>query len=165
MRFTVSAALAASLTVIASGCGALFNEKERPVYVDSNPRGALVEVRGEQVGRTPLEVTLQTHETHLVTVTHGGRTETCLLEARIEPVWLILDILALGLPIIIDAATGYWNDIPGACLVAFGGRGMPDPRPPGEVEPSPRPEREAPTRDEPPRDPPRDGTTPFPFPK
>lgn len=150
------------------GCGALFNERERVVTIESTPPGAEVQVEGERAGRTPLQITVRTDKSTSVIVQGRGQAETCQVEAEIEPLWVILDLWFL-VPLIVDAATGRWNDVPDRCVVALDGAQRPPPvdapdtRPPAP-RPKPQPKPTVPPANEPP--PPKPGKTqPFPFPK
>ena len=150
-----------------AGCGALFNERERVVTIESEPSGAEVQIGGERAGKTPLQVTLRTDRSTSVVVTGRGDAETCHVEAQIEPLWVILDIWFV-FPLIVDAVTGRWNDVPDRCVVGLGNRrpppiDEPDPRV-DEPAPKPRPKPKPPAHNETP--PPKPGKTqPFPFPK
>jgi len=157
-----AAPIAAMLAM--SGCGVMFNEKERLVLIESSPPGAEVEVDGRRVGRTPVEVLLPTSRSASVVVERAGQApQVCQVNARIEPIWVILDIWFL-VPLIVDAATGGWNDLPDRCAVVFGRAPTPISREPDE--PSPKPAPPGPTKPTTPVKPtPEPTPKPFPFPK
>lgn len=153
-------------TLAMAGCGVMFNEKERLVLVESTPPGAEVEVDGKPAGRTPLQVMLPTHRSSIVTVERGGQAQVCPVDARIEPLWVLLDIWFL-VPLIVDAATGGWNDVPASCVVAFG-RAAPEPAPRQPETPLIKPAPKEPTKPTTPVKPapePEPKPKPFPFPK
>lgn len=148
----------------------MFNEKERLVLIESSPPGAEVEVDGKTVGRTPVEVLLPTSKSASVVVERPGQAaQVCQVDARIEPIWIILDIWFL-VPLVIDAATGGWNDLPDRCAVVFGRGPAPAPREPDGPAPKPAPKPPIkppapvkPTPEPTPEPPPK--PKPFPFPK
>jgi len=164
--------LLAVLTALSlSGCGTLFNEKERLVMIESTPPGAQVEIDGKRLGRTPLEVSVPTHTgtTVMVELPSYGPT-VCFIDPQVEGVWVALDVFLI-VPLIIDAVTGRWNDVPSTCAVSFGKDAHPTPKPtprpatkppPTNPKPSPKPPVDKPA-DKPAK--PTGPTTPFPFPK
>src|SRR5690606_6569817 len=103
-----------------TACGMLFNEEQRVVTIDSSPPGAWVELDGQRVGRTPVQVTVPTdHATSVLVDLPGHASQVCTIEPSIEPLWVILDIWFL-LPLVVDAVTGRWNDVPSHCIASFG---------------------------------------------
>lgn len=160
------ALFAIALLPVNGGCGLLFNEESREVLVESTPTGSEVKIRGERVGRTPVRVEVPTNEeTAIVVEREGYGSQICYLDPSIEPVWLILDIWFL-VPLVVDAATGRWNDVPDQCTVALGRFEKPTSDRPAKPRSSPlfKPQPEPKPDDDPPPDP-ADKPKPFPFPK
>jgi hypothetical protein len=109
MRTLTVAALAISLT----GCATLFGTDAKTVTVNSATPGAQVLVDGQPMGYTPTAVTLDAHKDHSIVV-RSARGETgCRLVTSVGAGWVILDILAGFIPVVIDAATGAWATIDG----------------------------------------------------
>ena len=158
------AALLVALLAL-SGCGTLFNEEQRVVTIESSPPGAQVEVDGKRVGRTPYEITVPNNRRTAVVVDLAGhKSSECDIVPQIEPLWIVLDFWFL-FPLVVDAATGRWNDVPANCMVVFGKAPQREPDPdtaPSLKPPSPRP-APTPTDDKP--KPPTEKPKPFPFPK
>ncbi len=104
-----------------AGCGALFNGEASPITMNSNPIGAQVLVDGDPVGTTPVTVDISVKEEHRVTFRMAGYDDvTCILNRKVGAGWIILDILAGVVPIIIDAATGSWYELSeNACNVTL----------------------------------------------
>jgi len=139
-------------------CGALFNEKQRLVMIESSPPGANIEIGGQRVGRTPFEVTVPTNRPTTVVVEHPSHgTSVCMIDPAIEPLWILLDIWFL-VPLVVDAVTGRWSDVPSHCMVVLGKGRAPEVRdaPVPVVSPPPSPKTPPPAGDKP---------KPFPFPK
>ena len=100
------------LTLLIVGCAALFNGEATPVSMNSNPTGAQVLVDGDVVGATPITIDISVKEDHRVTFRLDGYDDvTCILNRKVGTTWIILDILAGVVPIIIDAATGAWYEL------------------------------------------------------
>lgn len=105
-----------AVAVLASGCAALFNNKQTNVQMNSNPVGAEVLVNGNRVGTTPMSVQLSNKDNHTVTFRMAGRNDvSCILNRKVEAGWIILDVLSGLIPIVIDAATGSWYGLDDAC--------------------------------------------------
>ena len=122
------------LLVVSTGCGALFAPKMKSVQVLSNPPGAQVLVDGAPVGVTPGVVNVVNKKSHTVLFRLPGYQDgTCMLTADLKALWLILDLFGI-VPLIVDAATGSWNEIgTSVCnvnLVPGGGAPPPPPPPP-----------------------------------
>lgn len=92
-----------------SGCATLFKGTSQEVGFGSNPVGAEVWVDGKMMGKTPLSFKLQTKKTYVIEFKMEGKeTKTVNLNNHIGAGWIILDVLAGLVPVIIDAATGAW---------------------------------------------------------
>jgi hypothetical protein len=61
-----------AFAMLVSGCGTLFQGSKQEVRIQSDPTGADVEVRGQPKGKTPVTLTLNRGQTHLVEITHEG---------------------------------------------------------------------------------------------
>ena len=92
-----------------AGCGTLFLSKTASVQIDSDPVEATVLMNGGVVGVTPLELTLPTGESHVLTFSKEGyQTVTCTINRKVSTTILVLDVLGGLVPVIVDAVTGGW---------------------------------------------------------
>jgi hypothetical protein len=95
--------------VVLGGCGTLFTSNTRSITVQSNVPGAQITIDGVPAGTTPARLEVDNHKSHIVVVTGpSGQSSSCRLSASVGGGWVILDILAGLVPIIIDAVTGDW---------------------------------------------------------
>jgi len=102
-----------ALTLSLSSCALLFKDKsQKNIPVQSSPEGAEVTVNGRSFGTTPTSIKLDDGENYNVVFTLNGETQTYSLRSEIGTIWIILDILGGGVPLIIDAATGEWLELP-----------------------------------------------------
>ena len=98
-------------TIILSGCATLFNEKEPAVSFMSDPSSAQVYVNGANMGETPCTIRLKTNKEYTIEFRKDGyQTKTYFLTNEVGALWIVLDVLAGFVPIIVDAATGAWYD-------------------------------------------------------
>lgn len=106
-----------ALAVSSGGCATLFNDSLKTVAMTSQPTAAEVWVNGNRLGTTPVSLDLTNSESHTVVFRKAGYKEvTCMLRANVDALWVVLDVLAGLVPIIVDAATGAWKGIEqGAC--------------------------------------------------
>ena len=99
------------IAIVLSGCATLFNEKEPAVSFMSDPSEAQVYINGANMGKTPCAIQLKTNKEYTIEFRKDGyETKTYFLTNEIGAVWIVLDVLAGFIPIIVDAATGAWYD-------------------------------------------------------
>jgi hypothetical protein len=92
-----------------SGCATLFKGASQEVGFGSNPTGAEVWIDGKMMGKTPTSFKLASKKTYVIEFKMEGKeTKTINLNNHIGAGWIILDVLAGLVPVIIDAATGAW---------------------------------------------------------
>ena len=110
--------LTAAIATQLAGCGALFNNSTQQVYVTSNLRGQII-VDGQPTGvRAPGTVVVNNHTDHVISVQGpDGRAGACALTATVGGGYVVLDILAGLLGVVIDAATGAWKSVGNSCYV------------------------------------------------
>ena len=91
--------------------------------MNSNPNGAEVFVNGNRVGTTPMSIDLSKSQSQQVVFRLSGRGDvTCILNRKVGAGWVVLDVLAGLVPVIIDAGTGSWYSFDkNACNATFGG--------------------------------------------
>lgn len=94
-----------------SGCATLFAGGNEEISVSSDPDGAKVLVNGQNEGKTPMTfVAKKGKEYSLEIIRQGFVNKTYRLSYSAGAGWIILDILTGLVGIIIDAATGNWNE-------------------------------------------------------
>ena len=109
-RFVLASPLLAALV----GCAAIFGSKQKDFDLSSTPQGADVYLNGNRLGTTPVKVKLSNQATHtFVFRREGFREASCTLNRGTDGGWVILDILAGLVPVVIDAATNSWSQTKG----------------------------------------------------
>ena len=111
--------LLAFASLAGSGCATLFAHKTTTAPLSSDPPGAEVFVDGHRVGQTPMMFEWSNRREHIVTFRKAGYKEaTCTVARSVGAGWVVLDVVAGLVPVIIDAATGSWYGTrPKACSV------------------------------------------------
>lgn len=100
---------ALALVVILAGCATLFKGPTEEVSFGSDPEGAKVYVNGQYMGETPMQLKLESNKSYTFEFRKEGyESKTVLVSNRIGAGWLVLDIIAGLIPVIVDAATGDW---------------------------------------------------------
>lgn len=100
-----------------SGCAAAFRPSKSPVAMQTDPAGAEIRINdGKPKGVTPNDVLVARRGTQTVSFTKPGYEEhRGVVKRSPNPGWLVADILTCPItfciPLIIDAATGAWNDV------------------------------------------------------
>ena len=91
------------------GCATIFKGTNSHLGMHSNPSGADVYVNGKNMGKTPLTLKLSSKATYIVEFKKEGfKTITRNVTNKVGAGWIILDVLAGLVPVIIDAVTGAW---------------------------------------------------------
>lgn len=98
--------------VIFQGCATLFGPKLHPLSTSSDPVGADVYINGFNMGTTPIQLNLSADKSYTIEFKKEGyRSVTRIVNTRVGAGWVVLDVVAGLLPVIIDAATGAWNKL------------------------------------------------------
>ena len=98
--------------ILYNGCATIFSGGKDEVDLSSEPSGAKVLVNGQNRGKTPLTLSLKKGKEYQVEfVKEGFENKNLTLTYSLGAGWLILDILAGLIGIIVDAATGNWNSL------------------------------------------------------
>ena len=93
-------------------CATLFAPKKNTLTVTSNPGGADVVINGYKMGETPLELSLAPNQAYTIEYKKDGYDNAVkVVNIKVGPIWVVLDVLAGLVPAIIDAATGSWNEL------------------------------------------------------
>ena len=92
-----------------SGCGTLFLAKNKDISLNSTPVGATVALDGEVIGVTPMDVTLPTDDSYVLSFSMDGyQSVVCTVNRQVSGVIIVLDVLGGLVPVVIDAITGGW---------------------------------------------------------
>tara|TARA_Y100000816_G_C25756857_1_gene397747 strand:+ start:220 stop:588 length:369 start_codon:yes stop_codon:yes gene_type:complete len=93
-------------------CATLFAPKKSTLTVTSDPKGADVIVNGYKMGETPVELYLDNNKDYSIEYRKEGYEKVVkFVGTKTGAGWVILDILAGLIPVIIDAATGDWKQL------------------------------------------------------
>ena len=101
---TVSMLLVAHATI--------FKGTHENVDFNSNPLGASIYVNGMPRGTTPLSLKLESKETYTIEFRKEEyTTKVFAITNHIGEGWIVLDILAGLLPVLVDISTGAWYEL------------------------------------------------------
>ncbi len=93
------------------GCASIFSSGPTSMRFASDPAGAEVLVNGEPLGTTPVELELHADQEYIVTFRRDGCQDTTVpLETHVQAGFVVLDILAGLIGVVVDAATGEWRE-------------------------------------------------------
>jgi len=106
MKIKIFAVIVASLYF--TSCATLFKGTSEDINFGSNPSGAEVWIDGKMMGKTPINFQLVCKKTYVIEFKYEGQTKTVNLNNHVGAGWILLDVLAGLVPVIIDAATGAW---------------------------------------------------------
>ena len=94
-----------------SGCATIFQGSSDTIRLSSEPSEAKILLNGHEVGKTPKTVKLNRgEEYYLEFVKEGYEKMGIKLDYSVGAGWIVLDFLAGLVGLIIDGATGNWND-------------------------------------------------------
>ena len=97
------------LCLLIVGCATLFKGTREEVRFGSDPQRAEVWINGIMTGETPLSIKLESKKTYTIEFRKEGYEPMIkTITNRIGAGWIVLDILAGLIPVIVDAATGAW---------------------------------------------------------
>lgn len=100
------------ITLMLSSCATLFKGSNENVDFSSEPVGADVYINGTLAGRTPVKIELQSKNTYTIEFKKEGyETKSYILNNSVGAGWVVLNVLAGVVPIIVDAATGSWYNL------------------------------------------------------
>ena len=102
-----------SLVFSLSGCATLFKaDSVGNVPVNSVPAGAEVFINGQSYGFTPTTIRLEDGKDYNIVFKLNGESKSYTVKSEIGVLWIVLDIASGMVPLIIDASTGDWYEIP-----------------------------------------------------
>ena len=112
MKKVTSCIVLFSLIFLLSGCATLFKGTNEEVRFGSDPQKAEVWVNGAKMGETPISLKLESKKTYQIEFRKEGyKPVTRNITNHVGAGWIILDVLAGLVPVIVDAATGAWYSL------------------------------------------------------
>jgi hypothetical protein len=109
---SLAAVAVVGAALLTGGCGTLLGSTS-VISLHTNPPGAAAYVDGRLVGRTPIQVRVNTGSSHRIAFrARGYQPVQQTLFRSISAGWVILDILWFPIGIIVDAITGNWGYFP-----------------------------------------------------
>ena len=107
------------LSLSLCSCAAVFRGSKEHVRIESTPAGAEASFGPRKLGATPVDVDVERSGTTQVTVVKQGYEDSFgTMNKSINPAWVTIDVLTciipvcLCIPILIDAISGAWYDVP-----------------------------------------------------
>lgn len=107
------------LSLSLCSCAAVFRGSKEHVRIESTPVGAEASLGPRKLGATPTQVDVDRNGVTQVTLVKQGYEDNFgTLNKSINPAWVTIDVLtciipvALCIPILIDAISGAWYDVP-----------------------------------------------------
>lgn len=96
---------------IYSGCATILKGSKEEIEFTSEPAGADVKINNSEEGVTPLKVLLKKGNEYVVEISKDGyKKKTYRLSYTVNAGWLILDVIAGLVGVVVDAFTGNWCD-------------------------------------------------------
>jgi PEGA domain len=112
MKKLTSCVVLFSLLFVLSSCATLFKGTSEEVRFGSEPQKAEVWVNGTKMGETPISLKLETKKTYDIEFKKEGfKSVTRRIINHVGAGWIVLDVLAGLVPVIVDAATGAWYSL------------------------------------------------------
>lgn len=107
------------LSLSLCSCAAVFRGSKEHVRIESTPVGAEASFGPRKLGATPVEVDVDRNGSTQVTLVKQGYEDSFgTMNKGINPAWVTIDVLTciipvcLCIPILIDAISGAWYDVP-----------------------------------------------------
>ena len=112
MRRIFLFAICISIVFSLVSCATVFSGSTSDVSILSDPAGASVSVDGIEVAYTPVTLPLSKKSSHTIALSADGyNSEYFIISSNAGAGWIVLDLLAGAVPLIVDAATGNWNKL------------------------------------------------------
>jgi len=106
---STSVATCVALLLLAAGCATIIKGRAEKVSFSSDPSRAKVYVNGSLMGRTPLQIRLESKMTYNIEFREEGyENKTVVITNSVGAGWIVLDVLLGFWPVVIDAVTGSW---------------------------------------------------------
>ena len=112
MKKTVSVLVTISFILSLSSCATIFKGTSEEVSFNSEPQKAEVWVNGTKRGETPLALKLESKRTYTIEFRKEGfESKSHTITNHVGAGWIILDVFAGLVGVIVDAATGAWYSL------------------------------------------------------
>jgi hypothetical protein len=112
MKKLISCVVLFSLLFVLSSCATLFKGTSEEVRFGSEPQKAEVWINGTKMGETPLTLKLESKKTYDIEFKKEGfKPVIRRIINHVGAGWIVLDVLAGLVPVIVDAATGAWYSL------------------------------------------------------
>ncbi|MCK4836276.1 MAG: PEGA domain-containing protein [Candidatus Aminicenantes bacterium] len=110
MKKTITLAIVLSFLIMNFlGCATIFRGDTSKVRFNSDPEGAKVFINGEYYGQTPLKLRLKSNQSYVIEFhKEGFKPVVRNINSRVGAGWVILDVIAGMVPVVVDALTGSW---------------------------------------------------------
>jgi hypothetical protein len=99
-----------ALSLATTGCATLFASSAAPVTVMSQQPGVPITVDGMPAGQAPTSIMVNNHMDHVI----SSPNASCRVTSDVRPLWIVLDVLAGFVPLVVDAVTSDWKEVNGA---------------------------------------------------
>ncbi len=92
-----------------TGCATLFKGNTERVNMQASPVQADVFVNGQFMGKTPLQLKLQSKKEYAIEFrAEGYQPRVYHISNKVGAGWVVLDVILGLVPVIVDAVTGAW---------------------------------------------------------
>jgi hypothetical protein len=107
-----NAILMATACAMSLGCATIFKGNNEKVSFSTEPESASVYVNGMYTGKGSFQQNLASNGSYAVECRKPGyETRSQTVNHSIGAGWIILDVLGGLIPLIVDAATGSWDQL------------------------------------------------------
>lgn len=108
-RFNTVACFSVIVAFLFIECATVFKGTSEDVYFNSDPTGTQVYINGQYMGRTPVNLKLESKKSYNIEFKKEGYiTKSYTITNHVGAGWVILDVIFGLVPVIVDAATGAW---------------------------------------------------------
>lgn len=112
MKKFASGILLLSFILLISSCATIFKGTSEEVRFSSDPSRAEVWINGIKRGETPFSLKLESKENYVIEMRKEGyESVTRNITNHIGAGWIVLDVIAGLVPVVVDAATGAWYSL------------------------------------------------------
>jgi hypothetical protein len=95
-----------------TSCATLFKGTTEEINFKTSQDPAEIWINGQNLGQTPLSLKLESKKTYTIEFKKEGyKTVTKTITNHVGAGWIILDVLAGLIPVVVDAATGAWYSL------------------------------------------------------
>jgi hypothetical protein len=112
MKKNVSVFVLVSFIFLLSNCATIFKGTTEEVNFNSDPQAADVYVNGQNLGKTPVALELKVNKTYTIEFRKEGyKSKSYTINNEVGVGWVILDVLAGLVGVIVDGITGAWYSL------------------------------------------------------